>query len=146
MSHMADRMKQGMGSVTWGGRTFSDPNKLWGWEKAHGQQMGKGEFWRLHPDAARRLGLPVEDNGGAQFDQADPMGAMSQEHLKAGLIGQMHAAQGALTGTPAPGVQHRVAGRMVGAQRRHMHAVGSAQARSQALASMMARRLRGRQV
>lgn len=127
-------------SVTWGGGTFTDPNKLWGWEQKHGNTMDEGKFWQLHPDAARRLGMPVDDNS---FDQANPM---DQANLRKGLIGQIAGAAGALTGTPVPGIakaQQHVANGMMG-QHRRIKAVGAAQARAHMLASIMAKRLRGR--
>lgn len=127
----ADPTDPTMGHVTWGPnhRTFTNPNKLWGWEQKHGNQMGKKEFWRLHPDAARRLGMPI------QGDQQE-MDPMDPNHLKAGLIGQLVQAHGALQGGQIPGI-HKMA-------HNRMHAVGAAQARAHALAQIMARRLRGR--
>lgn len=134
---MEDIMRQKMqqqNSVTWGGKTWSDPNKLWGWIAGHrspgvGGTGSQEDFWRLHPDAARRLGMPVEGEQ-EEIDPMDPNG------LRKGLVNQMSMAQGALSGADAPGV-HKVANR-------RMRAVGAAQGRAAALAKVMARRLRGR--
>lgn len=116
--------------VRWGGKIFQDPNKLWGWIQRHGGgQGGAAKFWQLHPDAARRLGMPIE---GDQYEQANPMNPIE---LKQGLIGQLTQAQGAMEDMPAPGV-HRVAAN-------RMRAVGAAQGRAHNLARIMSRRLRG---
>ena len=113
--------------VRWGGQTFQDPNKLWGWIQKHGGgQGGREKFWELHPDAAKRLGVDI----GQEANPMDP------NKLRADLVNQMTQAQGALGGLAAPGVQRVAANRM--------RAVGAAQGRAHSLAQIMSRRLRGR--
>ena len=116
--------------VRWGGKIWQDPNKLWGWIQARGGGIAgsKEEFYRMHPDAARRLGMPVE-GGGAGEEVFDP------NNLRRGLIGQLTQAEDALGGAPARGVAHIANNRM--------RAVGAAQGRAAALAQVMSRRLRG---
>jgi hypothetical protein len=118
-------------TVTWGGKTWQDPNKLWGWIAARGGgKAGNMEnFFRMHPDAARRLGMDIEEPG-AEVDPMDP------NQLKRGLINQLSMAQGAIQGGPAQGL-NKVASR-------RLRAVGAAQGRAHNLAKIMARKLRGR--
>lgn len=123
-------MAQDEHSVTWGGKTWQDPNKLWGWIAARGGGIAgnKKRFYQMHPDAARRLGVPIEGDQEAELFDMD--------NLKRGLVGQLTQAEGALEGSPAQGV-HRIANN-------RMRAVGAAQGRAAALAQVMQRRLRGR--
>lgn len=123
-------MAQDEHSVTWGGKTWQDPNKLWGWIAARGGGIAgnKKRFYEMHPDAARRLGVPIEGDQEAQLFDVD--------NLKRGLVGQLTQAEGALAGSPVQGI-HRVANN-------RMRAVGAAQGRAAALAQVMQRRLRGR--
>lgn len=117
--------------VRWGGKVWQDPNKLWGWIAARGGGIAgnKKRFYEMHPDAARRLGVPI-DGEDPQAELFDP------NNLRRGLVGQLTQAEGALEGSPVQGI-HRVANN-------RMRAVGAAQGRAAALAQVMQRRLRGR--
>jgi hypothetical protein len=51
------RIQAGPKQVSWGGRLFERPNKLLSFMRQKQPGLNAQRFWRLHPDAARRLGV-----------------------------------------------------------------------------------------
>lgn len=87
----------GRRSLVWGHQTFTDPDKLYGWAKAHGTRLTEPEFFARFTDAARILGYRgATAKGEKQQKLADPSDRLGRDQI-ASMFGLDRFAKGGLT-------------------------------------------------
>lgn len=87
----------GRRSLVWGHQTFTDPDKLYGWAKAHGTRLSEPEFFARFTDAARILGYRgATAKGEQQKKLADPSDRLGRDQI-ASMFGLERFAKGGLT-------------------------------------------------